>query len=303
MSVLHRLAMYTTVFLGVENYLAEWYRSVEKQTDRDFDLYIGCDQLRPCEVETITGNNICANWVVAPDGSNPVQVRELAIREILKEGYSAVIFVDSDDILHPTRVEAARESVMRASVGGCALEIVTETGAAAGWRFGPVGAVDFDELLPRCNCFGMSNTVYRTDVLRQCLPVPPGCRLMDWFLITRAWAVGAPLEFDTTCRMYYRQHSSSLARVLPPFSTEYVRRATGLVLLHYISVLAGIPELSEKARKNLVAAKNRVEIFAKSVTENREKVTDYVGALNRLEPSRTWWTCVAHPDLEDSWRI
>jgi hypothetical protein len=300
--VLHRLAMYATVFHGVENYLADWYKSVQQQTDRDFDLYIGCDRLQPREVKTIAGESIHANWVVAPDGSTPVQVRELAIREILRESYPAVVFVDADDILHPTRVEAARETISRASVSGCALEMVTESGVSTGWRFGPMGEVDFEALLPRYNFFGMSNSVYRTDVLRRCLPIPPGCAIMDWFLITRAWAGGARLSFDSISRMYYRQHSGNQARVLPPFSAEYVKRATTLVLLHYTFVLTNIPELSENAREGLIAAQNGVKTFERAVMQHADRLAEYVFALNRLEPSCMWWTCVAHPELENVWK-
>src|SRR3979490_2018400 len=94
-----RLAMYTTVFPAIENHLPAWYQSVLLQTDRDFDLYIGSDQLDPHALETLVENGIHANWVVAPDGSTPVQVREFAIREILKGNYPAVVFVDADDVL------------------------------------------------------------------------------------------------------------------------------------------------------------------------------------------------------------
>jgi hypothetical protein len=299
--MLRRLAMYTTVYHGVEKYLKDWYESVQQQTDRDFDLYIGCDRLQPSEVKAIIGDSINATWVIAIVGSTPVQVRELAIRQILTNSYPAIIFVDADDILHPTRVEAAREAIQEASVGGCALEVVTETGARTGWRFGPTGPVDFEELLPRCNFFGMSNTIYRTDLLKRCLPVPPSCATMDWFLITRAWAAGAPLVFDDTCRMYYRQHSANLARIAPPFSVEYTQKAAELVMLHYIGVLNDIPELSESIRKSLTVARRRVQRFQRLVVQDPGKLGEYVRALNRLPPTRTWWTCVARPELEYLW--
>jgi hypothetical protein len=295
-----RLALYTTVYEGVEKYLKDWYESVQRQTDSDFDLYIGCDRLQPSEVETITRQSIHANWVESIN-ANPVQLRESAIRKILRNNHPAVIFVDADDMLHPTRVEAARETMRRASVGGCALDIVTETGESTGFRFGPTGLIDLTESLPRCNFFGMSNTVYRADLLEQCLPIPPDCVIMDWFLITRAWAAGAAIEFDSTRRMYYRQHPANLARVLPPFSAEYAKKATDLVLRHYVTVLRDIPELSESIRKILVAAQERVRTFHSVVVLDEPRLAEYVCALNQLPPTFTWWTCVAHPELEHLW--
>jgi hypothetical protein len=299
--VRRRLAMYTTVYDGVQKYLKEWYTSVHQQTDHDFDLYIGCDRLQPSELELTTRGPVRANWVLAANGDTPVQLRERALRQILRNSYDAVIFVDADDILHPTRVEAARENIQKASVGGCALEAITETGESTGFHFGPTGPLDFSGLLPRCNFFGMSNSVYRTDVLLRCLPVPAGCAIMDWFLVTRAWAAGAELMFDDTCRMYYRQHSANVARILPPFSVEYAKKATKLVQLHYVAVLNHIPELPEGIRKNLITAYERVQAFQRSVVEDEGKLTEYADALNQLPPTCTWWTCVAHPELEHLW--
>jgi hypothetical protein len=299
-----RLAVYTTVFPAVRKFLKAWYESVLRQTDRSFDLFIGCDELSSAEVQTLLGGSVEATWHMAPHGSTPTQVREGAIREILRDGsYNSVVFVDADDVLHPTRVEAARREMARSDVAGCGLEIISEDGSSTGHYFGPSSsALDFDALLPRCNFFGMSNTVYKTSVLAHCLPLPAECAMMDWFLVTRAWAAGASLTFDPSRRMYYRQYSSNLAQVLPPFSALYIRRATAMVLVHYRMVLTGVPELPTSALHRLQQAQARVLLFERHVARNEPNLQYYVTALNSLPPSPMWWTCVARPELEEMWR-
>lgn len=298
-----RLAVYTTVYPAIQKFLTAWYDSVLHQTDRTFDLFIGCDELSPADVQTLLGRSVEATWYIAPRGSNSLQVREAAIREILRDpSYNAVVFVDADDVLHPTRVEAARQEMDRADVAGCGLEIIREDGSSTGHRFGPdSSALDFDALLPRCNFFGLSNTAYRTSVLVRCLPLPAQCAMMDWFLVTRAWAAGASLSFDPFRRMYYRQYSSNHAQVLPPFSASYVRRITTMVLLHYRMVLTGIPELPTSVRRTLEQARHRVSQFEQRVASNEPTLQYYVAALNALPPSPMWWTCVARPELEEIW--
>ncbi len=300
-----RLAVYTTVFPAIQKFLAAWHDSVLHQTDRAFDLFIGCDELSPADVQILLGRSVEATWYMAPNGSTPTQVREAAIREILRDArYSAVVFVDADDVLHPTRVEAARQEMARADVTGCGLEIIREDGSSTGHGFGPPSAIlDFDALLPRCNFFGLSNTAYRTSVLARCLPLPAQCAMMDWFLVTRAWAAGASLTFDPSRRMYYRQYSSNLAQVLPPFSVPYIRRVTTMVLLHYRMVLADIPELPASVRHMLEQARRRVSLFEQRVASNEQNLQDYVIALNALPPSPMWWTCVARSELEGMWNI
>ena len=299
-----RLALYTTVFPAVQKFLAAWYESVLRQTDRSFDLFIGCDELSSADVQTLLGRSVEATWHMAPRGSTPTQVREATIREILRDGsYNSVVFVDADDVLHATRVESARREMARSDVAGCGLEIIREDGSSTGHYFGPSSsALDFDTLLPRCNFFGMSNTVYRTSVLARCLPLPAKCAMMDWFLITRAWASGASLTFDPSRRMYYRQYSSNLAQVLSPFSAPYIRRATAMVLVHYRMVLTGIPELPTSVRRLLQQAQDRVLQFEQRVASNESNLQYYVTALNALPPSPMWWTCVARPELEEMWR-
>lgn len=298
-----RLAIYTTVFPAITRFLTAWYESVLGQTDRSFDLFIGCDDLQPNEVQNILGRSVNAKWHVAPKGSTPIQVREEAIRGILLDAsYKSVIFVDADDILHPTRVEGARELLVDHDVAGCGLEIINEDGGSTGHTFGPLSSdLDYDALLPRCNFFGMSNTAYRTSTLARCLPAPAQCDMMDWFLICRAWAAGASLTFDPSPRMYYRQYASNLARVLPPFSAEYIRQATAMVMKHYRLVLNNIPELGHSVRRMLERARDRIAQFEQRVASNDLNLQHYVIALNGLSPSRMWWTCVAHPELEEMW--
>jgi len=298
-----RVAVYTTVFPAIKRFLPAWYESILRQTDRDFDLFIGCDAISPDEVRTLLGRSFDANWCIAPPGSTPTLVREVAIQMILKmDSHESVIFVDADDVLHPTRVEAARGVIENSDVAGCGLEIINEDGSSTGTLFGPRSSdPNFDELLPRCNFFGMSNTAYRTSVLSRCLPLPAECPIMDWFLVTRAWALGSSLAYDPVARMYYRQYSSNLARVLPPFSAAYIRHITAALLSHYRYVLADVPELKRASRIVFESAQHRVLKFQQQVTNDETNLNRYLNALNALPPSVTWWTSVARPELEEMW--
>jgi hypothetical protein len=77
--------------------------------------------------------------------------------------------------------------------------------------------------MPLRNAFGLSNTAYRCDLLRRCLPIPASAWAVDWFLATRAWLLGATIEADPVVRMDYRQHGANMASVRPPFDEARVR--------------------------------------------------------------------------------
>ncbi|HEY9480130.1 MAG TPA: hypothetical protein VIP79_08560 [Gemmatimonadaceae bacterium] len=296
-----RLALYTTVYPAVAPYLSGWYASVRDQTDADFDIWIGVDALTRDEVVEALGADPGATWVMAPRGASPAQVRGCAIERMVNN-YDGIVFTDSDDLLHPTRVAAARVALRSYDVAACALRMVDAEARDLGITFGPSDGEDAVEMLPRNNVFGLSNSAYRCDMLRRCLPIPAENQLVDWLLATRAHALGATMTFDTTPLMSYRQHGENVARVLPPFSGSEVDAASRHVLRHYESLLAAPAALPEAQREILDAESRRVRSFYLSLAASAERRQRYLDALNALPPRYVWWWCVANPKLEELWR-
>jgi len=290
------------VYPGAEPYLAGWYDSVRSQTDQGFDLWVSLDGLRPEQAVAAIGLDPGARWSIAEAGSSPAHLRS-AMLEQLARAYAAVVLVDCDDILEASRIEGARAGLAGADVVGCALRISD----SAGRCLGPVLGLeeqqpDWERLLARHNVFGLSNSAYRSEVLRFCLPMPPDVVLTDWLLVLRAWAAGATLRFDPVPRMIYRQHPGNVARVLPPFAGDYVLRATDLVVGHYAQVLSpdsGIPPARQRQVRH---ARAGVRAFRQAMRRSPARLRRYVEELNRLEPRYVWWWCVANAQLEDVWK-
>jgi hypothetical protein len=296
----HKLALYTVIYPGVERYLAPWYQSICSQIDREFDLWISLDSLRIDEVTTIIGMKPRANWLISPPHQSPATIRQKALKQFAQE-YSMIVFVDSDDVLYPSRVQCAREELERHEVTACALRFMDDAGQELNITFGAALDCPLDELLPRNNVFGLSNSAYRSETLLSCFPIPDECVLIDWLLATRAWINGASMHFDTRTHMAYRQHSSNTARVLPPFFDHQVLRGTELVLRHYAAVLGTMTEQYTYQRHLLEHACARAEVFSRAINGSTKLLKDYVEALNQFPQKYVWWWFVAHPDLEDIW--
>jgi hypothetical protein len=295
------LALYTTVYPGVARFLPDWYESVQRQTDKDFQLWIALDGLQTDAVEEILGSRPQATWVLAGAGDTPAQVRERALARIV-ESCDAVVLVDSDDVLHPTRVAAARQGLRDSDVTGCALRLVDANGRALGLSLELPPSVRPADVLPRHNIFGLSNSALRSDLLRRCLPIPAEVALVDWFLVTRAWLCGAQLAFDPVARMDYRQHEDNMARTRLPFTPDRVRSDTELVRTHF-QILQSHPLTG--ALPDRVALVEEVtadiEAFYKRVALDERELERYVMALNAAAPAPLWWSCVAYPPLQRLW--
>lgn len=297
------IALYTAVYPAADRFLASWYTSVQAQTDRDFDLWISLDGLTEATVEEHLGTRPVATFVVAEPGSTPAQVRQQALSRIA-DHYDAVVLVDSDDILHPDRVAAARASLEGADVAACGLRLVDAEGQPLGVSLATPGEAGTEFALPRTNAFGLSNTVYRSDVLRACLPIPAAAALVDWYLITMAWLQSARLAFDPTPRMDYRQHGTNMARIRSPFTAERVKADTALVREHFRLVLDGLPTRALPARAAQVRdAAADVAAFDQRVVHDPAALSRYVRELNAAPPPVLWWASVAHPPLRSQWSI
>ena len=295
------LALYTAVYPGAARFLAAWYASVQAQADRDFDLWISLDGLGEAAVAAQLADRPAATFVIADAGFTPAQVRQQALARIA-DGYDAVVLVDSDDLLHPDRVAAARAWLEDADVAACGLRLVDEAGQPLGMSLATPGDGNPESTLPRTNAFGLSNTAYRSDVLRACLPIPAEAALVDWYLITMAWLQGARLAFDPTLRMDYRQHGANMARIRPPFTAERVRADTALVREHFQLVIDCLPAGALPARAIQVRdATADVAAFDERVVQDAVRLARYVEALNAAPPPLLWWASVAHPPLRSQW--
>jgi hypothetical protein len=293
--------VYTTIYPGVKRYLVDWYRSLRQQTDQEFQLWIGLDQLGSESVKNILGSDLKANWVATPSGASPAQIRQQALARIV-ETCSGVVLVDSDDLLHPSRVASARVALQVSELAGCALRLIDQHGKDLDLIFNLPARLEPDDVFPRHNVFGFSNSAFRSDLLRRCLPIPTAAVLVDWFLATRAWLLGARLGFDRLPRMDYRQHPANTARVRFPFSRDQVISDTTLVRRHFELLLA---EPASDYLAERYAALRRVtsdvEAFHQQIIVDPTKLAGYVEALNALRPPPAWWTCVAYPALAHMW--
>jgi hypothetical protein len=295
------LALYTTIYPGVEVYLRDWYRSVLEQTDQDFHLWIGLDTIEAEEVKKEIGTYPKAIWVRAASRDTPAQIRQRALAQIV-EAYDGVVLVDSDDILHASRVTEARVALQLNDLSGCALRLVDQQGKDLGSNFGLPFKSEPEDVFPRNNVWGFSNSAFRSDLLRRCLPIPAEVVLVDWFLATKSWLYGARIVFDSVVRMDYRQHGANMARVSPPFNQHQVILDTERVRQHFRILLADqkkdfIPD--RLAGLEHVAAE--VEIFYQNVIPKPALLEYYIQALNELYPAPLWWSCVAHPSLRQIW--
>ncbi len=293
-------ALYTTIYPGEEPYIKPWFDSVESQVDKNFDIIIGLDSFTPEQVFKSAGKVFDAKFITADAGATPALVRAKAYKLIVAK-YKQVIFTDSDDILLPQRVKESKKLLKECDLCACALNIVDTDGSDLNRIFPVSENEDLTSLLPRANLFGLSNTAYRCELLEKLMPFPSECVMLDWFMVTKAWLLGAKIKTTSKPLMQYRQHPENTARVLPPFTKEQVLKAANLLKLHYSLLQTHVlRSFSEKAELFKTASDN-LNIFVDSMS-SPDNLDNYVRNLNKLSEKHIWWSWIAHPELEEIWK-
>lgn len=293
-------ALYTTIYPGEEPFIKPWFDSVESQTDNDFDIVIGLDSLTPDQVFESAGKRFKARFITADAEATPVQVRAKAFKIIIDE-YEQAVFTDSDDILLPQRVAEAKQLLKKCDLCACALHIIDADGSDMNRVFPVLENEDLASLLPHANIFGLSNTAYRCELLEKLMPFPPECVMLDWFMATKAWLLGARIKTTAKQLMQYRQHPENTARVVPPFTKEQVLKAGNLVELHYSLLQTHILQFFCEKAEPFITANDNLKIFMDSM-ESPDILDNYVKNLNKLEEKHIWWSWIAHPKLEKIWK-
>ncbi len=293
-----RLALCTAVYPGVEPWLPDLCASIAGQTDPAFDLFVILDGVPEATWLSRGGAGLSASLLHAPAGATTADVRNLLLTGAAA-AHDGLVLVDSDDILLPERVAAARAGLRGADVVGCAMELVDQAGQPLGLVFGH-GSPATDRHIIESNRFGMGNGAWRSQALLSCLPIPSRCRAADWFVATRALLQGHSLRFDPVPLMRYRQHSNNLAGVLPPFSPERLLRGALLAREHYDLVLA-LDEArpGRPLHERLQAASRQVDRFLRKARSEPEWLTRYGHELDRRGPLDSWWAFLDAPTEDE----
>ena len=153
-------------------YFDDWWAGINNQIDNDFHIYYS----------TLEGANDCLSMLV--------------------KRYDAILCLDVDDIPEPALVNIAKSCTKRYDITGFGMKLVNEDNEAYG-RFGKM--VDIKDY----NVWGFGNTVWKSDVMADILPVDFDCATPDWEAVTRAWNNGAHLHFERLPLIRYRQYGQN----------------------------------------------------------------------------------------------
>lgn len=295
------LAVFTTFYPEGRKFFPDFIHSLANQSDNNYHLIIGLDRIDALELDFLEKIIVPKVIIESQKGESPVSLRCRAL-ELLIDQYDGVIFIDSDDILCPSRIEAARKMLEKDIVYGCAMRIIDENGNYLSKDFQyPYNNRIASEIPLMFNIYGMTNTAYSSSILKKCLPISDDVKILDWYLATKAWILGASFQFDRIPRMNYRQYGNNIAKVIPPFSGKYISFIVELLIDHYNQII-NIPNMQKKYYKMFLSQIKDLSNFKVYVINDKDTFKKYLDQLNSMQKSHIWWDFIMDPELDYLWR-
>ena len=206
---LNNVAFLTTIFPMKEQFLIDFFGSLSKQTDENFDVvvvndgYRGFDKIkeRYCELNIIELSCL----------RTPAKNREFGINFCKDEKYEVLIFGDSDDYFYDNRIELSLKHLQNFDIVVNDLNLFNESGIYEekyiSNRVENNSIVNYSFIKDK-NIFGMTNTAINLNILDR-VDFDDSLIAVDWFMFKDLLKLAHKAIFTNEIISYYRQYSDN----------------------------------------------------------------------------------------------
>lgn len=208
---LNKIAFLTTVFPIEEQYLYDFFDSLQNQTYKNFDVVVVNDGYENFEAMKVK-YSLNLNIIELQYSSSPAKNREYGINYCIDEKYDVLIFGDSDDYFEANRVEKSLEFLKECDIVVNDLSLFDENGIYEekylSHRLENLEIVDF-EFIKNKNIFGLSNTAIKLKDISK-VTIPDDLIAVDWYIFSILLLKNKKAIFTNETVSYYRQYQKNM---------------------------------------------------------------------------------------------
>ncbi len=211
MSFNTKVAFLTTIFPMNEQYLYDFFDSLENQTYKNFDIIVVNDGYKNFEVIKAK-YSLNLKIIELLYSSSPAKNREYGINYCIDEKYNVLIFGDSDDYFYSNRVEKSLELLKNNDIVVNDLSLFDQNGIYEenylSHRLENLEIVHF-EFIKNKNIFGLSNTAINLSYVNK-ITIPDDLIAVDWYIFSIFLMSGKKAIFTNETISFYRQHQHNI---------------------------------------------------------------------------------------------
>lgn len=227
-----KIAFLTTIFPMDEQYLFDFFNSLDNQTYKKFDIiivndgYLGFSKL----IQQYSHLNI----LEISSASSISKNREYGINYVIDNGYDILIFGDSDDYFEANRIQKSLELLKDYDIVINDLSLFDIKGVYEAKYFSNrlknLTQIEFEFIRDK-NIFGLSNTAIKLDKVNKVF-FSEDLIAVDWYLFSMFLLEGKIAVFTNETVTYYRQYPHNIVG-LKEFDKKNFERAINIKRKHY----------------------------------------------------------------------
>jgi glycosyltransferase involved in cell wall biosynthesis len=278
--VKNKIAFFSVVFPSIEKYLDDFFKSLEGQTYKAFEVFIVNDGIEGFENYSDKFRKL--NIIKLDFNDKPSKIREFGIREILKRGYETIVFGDSDDYFEQNRIEVSQALLKKYDIVVNEIKIVNERNEILQKGYLSKRIHDKEvislESIKEKNFMGLSNTAVKSRILKN-FELNEDLIAVDWYIFSILLKRGYKAIFTDKTATFYRQHGNNTIGI-GSMNAKKLSVAIMTKLLHYKEMLRTSPEY-EKLYEEMKVLQKRIS--------DRKYMDEYLAFISRNKNMNTFW--------------
>ncbi len=227
----------TTVFPASESYLDDFFISLQKQTNADFDVLVINDGIENFEIYKAKYTSL--NIIEIKAAESPAKNREIGINTVLELGYKYIVFGDSDDYFSENRIERSIESLEENHLVFNELTVFGESFRSENFLEKKIKNLDkISETIFDGNVFGLSNIAVRSEIILSRLDFDENLIAVDWFFITTLIIHNNyKIKFLGDVQTHYRQYNNNTIGMSLLLTDQKLELGIRVKEIHYSALI------------------------------------------------------------------
>ena len=277
-----KTAVASVIFPSNMKFFSDFLKSLNNQTNKRFDLVLfndGCERRSlQKHLESLEG---IRTYIMEGNATKPAEIRVELIEAVKSNGYTQIVFGDTDDFFSINRLELCLlEFESGAEIVVNDLSTISEDGTLIQDRIWKKRLSETEinlEFLLSKNLLGLGNTALRTSLLDFEIELDLQVAFFDWMFYLQVFHQNLniktrPIDAIT----YYRQHELNTIGLNKHLSVEQLKKRA--------AVKHEVLKFAEKLKMpNTKLHLEKLRKFEEEILQNRDRFTAHVLLLNKID--------------------
>jgi hypothetical protein len=273
-------------FPKIMRYFNEFAESLNKQTDKDFEIIAVCENVDANEVRKLL-KNYKVNCI-EKSNSNSVKNRKDLVSEAVKLDADNIIFGDCDDFFSSNRIANTREYLREYDIVFNELELYGDgikRKEVIGSRIS--NESNFRKEILSKNFIGFSNSGLNLKIVDKNFFIPDDINAADWWVYSYVMLKNkCKVYFDSSAVTYYRQHENNIIGWNKFYSKEDIISQADEKIKHY----KYLSRVCSKYEESIKIEMQKTIDFKKNISDNDyfNKHKCFISKLSK-KINLFWW--------------